>query len=72
MKGKLNVGPPKTKASVRTIPVPAPLAEVLEQHLGSLGLGGDDLVFPGPGGGHIRMNNWQRRHWWPEIGRAHV
>lgn len=70
--GKLTVGPPKTKASVRTIPVPAPLAGVLEQHLAALGLRGDDLVFPGPGGGHIRMNNWQRRHWFPAFERTGI
>ena len=68
--GKLNVGPPKTKASIRTIPVPAPVAEVLEAHLSNLGLSGQDVVFPGPGGGHIRMNNWQRRHWFPALEAA--
>lgn len=67
--GKLEVGPPKTPAGQRTVPIPAALNELLAQHIATYpGV----LLFAGPSGTHLRMNNWQRRHWAPALANAGI
>jgi integrase len=61
-------GPPKSDASRRTLAMPAPLTELLAQHLARGGLTGADadaLVFTAPAGGSIRYANWRNRVWLP-------
>ena len=69
VRGKVYVGPLKTKESRRVVTIPAFLADELGQHLAaSPGLA--DLVFPAPEGGPLRRTNFRRRLWAPAVERA--
>src|SRR5262249_32927363 len=60
--------PPKSNAGVRTLAIPAQLADRLAQHLASIGLTAadkDELVFRAPEGRPLRYANWRRRVWLP-------
>lgn len=73
VRGVVRIGPPKTRASVRTVTLPAFLAAELEEHLVSLSTrGGADLVFPAPEGGPLRPSNWRRRVWAPAVRAAGI
>jgi integrase len=41
----LELVPPKTKASLRTVPLPDPVLAALAQHVETFGTGRDDFVF---------------------------
>lgn len=68
VRGHLHVGPPKTKASIRTVPLPRPATEVLAAHVAAHAHG--ELVFPGRDGGVLRANAWRRRFWYPACDAA--
>lgn len=53
---------PKSRASVRSVAIPASLLPVLAARIE--GKGPDDLVFPAPDGGHLRSGNWRMRSGW--------
>ena len=75
VQGHLYVGPPKTRASHRTVPILRFVADALADHIESIGGDGDDLVFPAPQGGHVRLDLWRRRTWAPGVkaaGLAHL
>lgn len=66
--GRVVEGPPKSELGRRTLSVPAPLLEMLAEHLARRGLTGADpeaLVFAAPHGGVLRFDNWRRRVWRP-------
>jgi integrase len=66
--GRLEFGPPKTAASVRTVALPAFLVTELERHLERWSEPGPDgLVFPAPDGGPMRRSNFRRRAWVPAL-----
>ena len=68
VKGQLIFNAPKTAAGNRTVPIPASVAALLDDHLAAYcGRAPDDLVFPGDGGGALRANAWRARHWQPAI-----
>lgn len=67
VRGYLHVGPPKTRASIRTVPMPRPAVDVVAAHLATHD---GDLVFPGRDGGVMRVNAWRRRFWYPACARA--
>lgn len=69
--GALVDGPPKTRASQRTVTVPTSIAAELERHLAACPMDADGLVFAAPGGGPVRRTNWRRRTWVPAV-RASV
>lgn len=58
---------PKTH-QVRSVPVPPALMRHVEMQC--RGRGVDDLVFPAPQGGVLRLNNWRRRVFDPACERA--
>ena len=60
--GHHHIGPPKTNAGHRTIPVPRPVADVLGHQLGRTE---GPLAFPAPSGGYIRPSLFRRRFWAP-------
>jgi integrase len=71
VRGHLSFGPPKTRSSRRTVPVPDFLIDRLKAHLAMRGdLSGDALVFVMPDGSPLRDDNWRRRHWKPAVRRA--
>lgn len=60
-RGTMQIGPPKSKAGVRSVPVPASLVELLRPHLA--GRAPDDLVFTSPRGHVLRGPTWHSRVW---------
>ena len=69
--GRIRVGAPlKTVHSQRSIALPAVLVTALEAHLDEFGVGVDGLVFHGPTGAPVHINNWRRRHWRPAVEAA--
>jgi integrase len=53
-------GPPKTRASVRTIPLPQVVLDALAAHIATFGTGDDGLLFCGPGGRPVNRDNITR------------
>jgi len=71
VKGKIIVGPPKTRAAVRSITLPKIVIDELAQHLAAYPPGPDRLVFTGSSGGPVRSINFRSRVWAPAV-RASV
>jgi len=69
IEAKIHFGPPKTKASLRSVPVPSFVCEELEASATD-DLGGRDLVFRSPDGHPIRPALFRRRFWDPAVARA--
>jgi integrase len=69
VEAKLHFGPPKTKASVRSVPLPSFVMAALEEHRSAVG---SDLVFASPQGLPIRPALFRRRFWEPAVQRAGV
>lgn len=63
--GKPIVGPVKTKASKRRIPLPRQTVEALDDHVDRFGVGPDDLVFTSPEGHFLRAYQFRRRFFHP-------
>ncbi len=69
--GELSFGPPKTKNSVRTIPLPRRVMKELEQHLDAyVEADPEALVFTGPKGAPLRRAGFHRCWWAPATGQA--
>jgi integrase len=62
--GKLQVGPPKTRASRRTLGLPRAVVDDLAGHLAGPGAP-SDFVFTGPQGGPLRVTAFRSRIWRP-------
>lgn len=52
------LGPPKTSASVRTVPMPAVVGDALAAHLAEFPPGQDGLIFATPSGGPVRRTTF--------------
>jgi integrase len=66
-----NIGPPKSRAGRRFIPVGADTLEMVRTYLRKhQGENPTRLVFPGDGGSHQRYNNYLRRGWHVLMERA--
>lgn len=62
------VGPPKSRAGLRTVVVPRAIRTDLVRHLAEFtGAGVDALVFTGEKGHAIRRSNFSQRVKWPEL-----
>ena len=73
VEGHLHIGPPKTKAGRRRVPLPATVADELADLVA--GLHRDDLVVEAPRGGYVRLASWRSRDWRPAtaaIGRGEL
>jgi integrase len=62
--GKLQIGPPKTRASRRTVGLPRAVVKMLADHLAAGGQPAD-FVFTSPQGGPLRVANLRYRIWRP-------
>lgn len=60
-------GPPKTSASVRTVPLPTVVAEALAEHIRVYGTGQDGLLFVGDDGVAPQRPWWSRWVWRPAV-----
>lgn len=62
VEGRIIVGPPKTRAAVRTVPLPQNVIDALTPRIASRGPG--EQAVTSPNGGFLRSNNWRRHvHW---------
>ncbi len=65
LSGELVVGPPKSRAGMRTVGIPLAVIPELRDHLDAyVGSGDDDLVFTGTLGGVLRRGNFRRDSGW--------
>jgi len=62
--GRLELGPPKTPASVRTVHLPEFLVKILLEHRSYTD---HEHVFTGVDGGLLRRSNFRRRIWLPAV-----
>ncbi|GAA3862683.1 tyrosine-type recombinase/integrase [Saccharothrix violaceirubra] len=65
LRGRLELGPPKTPASVRTVHLPTFLTELLAEH--RCDTPARKFVFTGIDGGLHRRSNFRRRFWLPAL-----
>lgn len=71
--GRFVVLPPKSAAGRRCVAIPALVADALQEHLANFGEPGPEgLVFPAPGGGFLRPENFRNRSWLPAVKAAGV
>ncbi len=69
--GQLSFGPPKTKNSVRKVPLPRRIVEELQRHLDSyVDEDPEALVFVGPKGAPLRRAGFHRCWWGPATNLA--
>ena len=64
------LGPPKTRSSVRTVPMPQLVVDALSLHLGEQPAAPGDLVFRPRTGGAVWPNTFQSSVWRPAVQRA--
>jgi integrase len=57
--GKPKIGPPKTQASVRTIPLPDVVGKAIAKHVEDFGTGKDGLLFGTVAGDPLRRQRWE-------------
>src|SRR4030095_1860803 len=69
VQGVLHVGPPKTRASRRTVGLPRFVVEELAAHLAGPG-DPEGFVFTAPQGGPLRLLTFRTRVWRPAIRAA--
>jgi integrase len=63
VEGHLHVHAPKTRAGRRSVPIPAAVAEELAAYM--IDKHADDILFPAPKGGYVRLAAWRQRIWRP-------
>ncbi len=64
------IGPPKTKASMRSVPLAAITLDHLQNHIDQFGIGEEDLIFSFDDGKKIPRNRFNDRIWVPARKRA--
>ena len=73
--GLLYVGPPKTRAGHRIVPLPQIAVDALVEHIRTHPGDPSDYVFSAPHGGPVRLASWRSRFWNPAVkasGLAHL
>lgn len=68
--GRLDIGPPKTRASIRTVVMPAPLVDELRAHIDRFRTTPTDLLFGDRNGRPLRRSNFARRVFLPAVAAA--
>jgi integrase len=71
LKGRLAIGPPKTKASRRKVSLPAGMVDKLAEHLRHPGRP-TDFVFRARGGQVLRISNFRQHVWRPAVIAANL
>lgn len=64
--GAISFGPPKTKAAVRSVPLPSFVCDELSR-LATQPVDADELVFRSPDGHPVRATLFRRRFWAPAV-----
>jgi integrase len=70
VEGKLEIGPPKTRASRRWVSLPDAVVEELAKHLANAQQDPNAWVFPAPRGGPLRATAFRNRVWHPATAKA--
>jgi len=70
VRGIIAIGPPKTKAAVRTVALPSFLTAEIERHLATFPTSSEGLLFTAPKGGPLRVSAFRRRVWAPAVKRT--
>jgi integrase len=68
--GHITFGPTKTAGSRRTVTLPAFLVDMLREHMKTVPLQPDALIFTSARGLPVRHGLFVRRHWLPAVRRA--
>lgn len=69
--GRVDLGPPKTRAAIRTVTLPRWVAARLEAHARDhTGRSPDGFVFPAPAGGVLPRTRFRARFWLPAVEAA--
>jgi integrase len=69
--GQLHIGPPKTRASRRTVGLPRRVVAELDHHLATyVAADAGALVFTAPQGGPLRLSTFRSRFWRPATAAA--
>lgn len=67
----IEFGPPKSKAGIRTVPIPALIIPVIRWHLSCFAQDGDEgLIFTSPRGLPLRHSQFRQRIWLPALKAA--
>ncbi|GAA2812737.1 tyrosine-type recombinase/integrase [Mycolicibacterium pallens] len=62
VEGRIVIGPPKTRAGIRTVPLPHVVVDIFKTRIG--GRAPDEPAITSPNGAMLRSNNWRRHtHW---------
>ncbi len=69
IEGHVSFGPPKTRAAVRSVPLPSFVCEALSR-VADRGIDRDELVFRSPEGCPLRPSQFRRRVWNPAVTAA--
>ena len=64
------LGPPKTRASVRTVPLPGSVVDVLAAHVAAYGVPADGLLWADGDGSPMRRTAFSAQVWRPAVTRA--
>jgi integrase len=71
VEGRIVVGPPKTRAAVRTVPLPQVVIDALKPRI--VGREPGEQAVTSPNGGFLRSNNWRRHtHWKRALKMTHL
>jgi len=65
VEGRIIVGPPKTKAGVRMMPLPRVVVDAFENRMCGQSL--ESPAVPSPDGKLLQSNNWRRHTHWKEV-----
>jgi integrase len=72
VRGAWSFGPPKTRASNRTIPLPRIVVSALAAHLATYPPGPDGLIFTGRDGTPVRRSWLSAKVWQPAVAQAKI
>jgi integrase len=71
VEGRIVIGPPKTRAGIRTVPLPQVVVDALTRRIS--GRAPDDPAVTSPNGAMLRSNNWRRHtHWNKALKKTHL
>lgn len=70
VRGRISIGAPKTRSSIRTVALPAFVIPELEAHLASIDNSPGALLFTAPMGGPLRFSAFRQRAWAPAVRAA--
>ena len=65
VEGRIVIGPPKTRAGIRTVPLPQVVVDAFNRRIN--GRAPDEPAVTSPNGAMLRSNNWRRHTRWNKV-----